>query len=188
MLNSDLKVIIAGLGVTQTDFARLIGVTPRAVTLWVVGDRTIPGPVEAYARLLSSAPLSLRQVELTRLKERKTEMREGMYGLEYSSGSGAGLGIITLDNGRVYGADPFGGKYDGDYTYDEVTGLAELRLKLTFAPNTTAVFGIRHPYEWSIDVTAKIDPRKDEGQTRIATPIGPHIDVTYRYLRALPEV
>jgi predicted transcriptional regulator len=67
MLGVDLKTILNEVGLSQTDFARLVGVTPRAVTLWMVGDRNIPGPVEAYARLLHSVPLSVRQVELQRL-------------------------------------------------------------------------------------------------------------------------
>jgi predicted transcriptional regulator len=187
MLAIDLKNILIELELSQVDFARLIGVTARAVTLWMVGDRGIPGPVESYARLLSSIPVAARQAEFKRLKERKTNMRDGMYGVEYTSVAGAGVGVLILDNGRVFGADPFGGKYDGEYLYNEVTGLAELRLKLTFAPNAPAVFGITNPYEWSIDVAAKIDPRLDSGQTRIATPVGPQIDAQYRYLRALPE-
>jgi hypothetical protein len=111
-----------------------------------------------------------------------------MYGVEYTSVAGAGIGVVVLDSGRVLGADSFGGKYDGDYIYNEKTGMAELRLKLTFAPNAPAVFGISHPYEWSIDVTAELDPRVDSGTTRIATPVWPHIDGRYRYMRALPEV
>lgn len=187
MLSSDLKTIIDSLGLTQAEFARLIGVTPRAVTLWMVGDRAIPGPVEAYSRLLFSAPLSMRQVELARLKERSNPMRDGMYGVQYTSGNGFGMGVIVLDNGRLYGGDPMGGKYDGDYIFDEKSGLAELRLKLTFPPNMPAVFGMSHPFEWSVDATAKIDPHKDEGQTRITTAIGPHIDARYRFIRSLPE-
>ena len=107
-------------------------------------------------------------------------MRDGMYGVEYASVAGAGIGVVILDSGRVFGADPFGGKYDGDYIYNERTGKAELRLKLTFAPNAPAVFGISHPYEWSIDVSAEIDPRVDSGTTRISTPVGPAIDARYR--------
>lgn len=57
-------------------------------------------------------------------------------------------------------------------------GMAELRIKLTFAPNSPAVFGISHPYEWAIDVTAELNPRVDHGTTRIATPVGPYIDAT----------
>jgi hypothetical protein len=114
-------------------------------------------------------------------------MRDGMYGVEYTSMAGGGIGVVILDGGRVFGADPFGGKYDGDYVYNESTGMADLHLKLTFGPNAQAVFGISHPYEWSIDVTAQIDPRVDNGTTRITTPIGPHIDARYRYMRGLPE-
>lgn len=57
------------LGLSQVDFARLIEVTPRAVSLWMVGERAVPGPVKAYARLLLTAPLSARQIELARLIE-----------------------------------------------------------------------------------------------------------------------
>lgn len=114
-------------------------------------------------------------------------MRDGMYGVQFASTAGSGTGVVVLDAGRVYGADAFGGKYDGDYTYDEKTGMAELHLKLTFAPNAAAVFGISHPYEWSVEATATIDPRVDAGNTRLTTPIGRNIDARYQYLRALPE-
>jgi helix-turn-helix protein len=188
MLSDDLKAIIGELGISQADFARLIGVTPRAVTLWMVGDRSIPGPVEAYARLVSSVPLSVRQIEFARLKQRRTRMRDGMYGVEYSSVAGGGLGVLIMDSGRVFGADPMGGKYDGDYIYDEDTGIAELNIKVTFPPNVHSVFGISHPYEWSINLTTKLNPHLESGKVRIATPFeGRHLDARYRYLRSLPE-
>ena len=110
-----------------------------------------------------------------------------MYAVEYQSIAGSGAGVLILENGRAFGADPWGGKYDGDYVYDDVTHLADLKLKLTFAPNAPAVFGVSHPYEWAIDVTTQLDPHKDQGQLRIATPLGPQIDVGYRYMRPMPE-
>ena len=69
-------------------------------------------------------------------------MRDGMYGVEYTSVAGAGLGVVILDSGRVFGADPFGGKYDGDYTYNEEDGHGR-------APHQTHVraelaSGLRH--------------------------------------------
>ncbi len=112
-------------------------------------------------------------------------MREGIYAIDYQSNGGQGSGMMVMENGRVYGADPFGGKYDGDYTYESATGLAELRLKITFAPNAPAVFGVSHPFEWSIDVTTSIDPRLAAGRTKISTPFAP-IDAQYRFLRPLP--
>ena len=54
------------------------------------------------------------------------------------------MGFLVLEDGRVFGADPFGAKYDGDYSYDEAARLAELHLKVTFAPNAMSVFGISH--------------------------------------------
>lgn len=187
MTGPELSAILNELGVSQAEFSRLSDVTPRAVSLWIAGDRKIPGPVTAYVGLLRSIPPNLRQVELARLEERKVMMREGMYGVEYQSVAGSGAGVLILESGLAYGADPWGGRYDGEYIYNEQTGLADLKLKLTFAPNAPAVFGVSHPYEWSIDVTTQIDPSKDEGSLRIATPIGPHIDVGYRYLRSMPE-
>lgn len=187
MLVSDLRDILEDVGLSQSAFARLIGVTPRAVTLWMSGERAIPGPAEAYARLLSLLPANLRQIELARLDDRRSDMRDGMYGVQYGSVAGAGLGVIILDTGRVYGADAGGCKYDGAYIYNEKTGLADLDLKLTFAPNAQAVFGIRNPYEWSINVKASLDPRVDVGNLQIKTEIGPSIQARYEYLRPLPD-
>jgi hypothetical protein len=153
----------------------------------MAGDRAIPGPAEAYARLIYSIPPSARQVELARLKHKEIAMRDGMYGIEYASNGGAGFGILVVDSGRVFGTDPLGGKYDGDYVYDDATGLADLCLKVTLPPNGMSIFGISHPYEWSFDVTTKFNARLDSGEVRLATTLGPAVNARYRYLRALPD-
>jgi hypothetical protein len=191
MIGSDLRTVLDEVGISQADFARLIGVTPRAVSLWMVGDR-VPGPAEAYTRLLQSLTPAQRQVELARLKERRTTMRDGMYGVEFKptkgdGTSGTGICVLILDNGRAFGVDPSGAKYDGEYTFDEATRLADLRLKVTFPPNVKAVFGVTNPYEWSIDLTTQLNPHADSGQVRIATPIGRAINARYKFLRPLPE-
>ena len=187
MISDDLRMILSAVGITQAEFARLIGVTPRAVSLWMMGDRSIPGPVEAYAKLLQTLTPAQRQAEIAKLKERRTAMRDGMYGMEFSSKTGSGLGMLVLDNGRAYGADAAGVKFDGDYLYDETRRVAELRLKVTFPPNVQAVFGVSHPYEWSIDLTTNLNPHADAGQVSLATSLGPRINAAYRFLRALPE-
>lgn len=187
MLSDDLKAVLGGIGITQTEFARLIGVTPRAVSLWMVGDRAIPGPVEAYAKLLQNLTPAQRQIELAKLKERRTAMRDGMYGIQFASTKQWGVGVIVLDSGRAFGADAAGVKFDGDYVYDDGKREAALRLKITFPPNVEAIFGVRHPYEWSIDITTNLNPHADSGQVTIETPLGPRIGATYRFLRTLPE-
>ncbi len=118
-------------------------------------------------------------------------MREGMYAVFYHSqtdaGSGLGYATMILEGGKAYGADPFGGTYDGDYAYDEATGTADVRLKVTFPPNVQAVFGPVHPYEWSIDIIGKVDPNLDRGFTEFTTALGPTIKAQYQFLRTLPD-
>ncbi len=67
------------------------------------------------------------------------------------------------------------------------TGLADLSLKLTFAPNAPAVFGVSHPYEWSIDAHGAFDARQETGTLRLQTPIGRAIEVNCKYMRSLPD-
>ena len=114
-------------------------------------------------------------------------MRDGMYGVEYAATHGAGMACLIFDTGRVYGVDQMGGKYDGEYVYEEDSGLADLRLKVTMPPNVPSVLGIVNPYEWSIDVRTKLNPKLDRGSLQVATSVGRPIAATYQYLRPLPE-
>lgn len=67
-------------GLSPSDFARLVGVTPRAVSLWLNGQREVPGPVGAYAKLLKSLPPHLRRREIeSTLAIRKNTMRPAQY-------------------------------------------------------------------------------------------------------------
>jgi DNA-binding transcriptional regulator YiaG len=63
-----LKSSLNELGITQEDFARLVGVTGRAVSLWMTKKRRIPGPIQAYMQLLLKVPQDLRRLEFNRLK------------------------------------------------------------------------------------------------------------------------
>ena len=75
-----VRITLDTLGLSSADFARLVGVTPRAVSLWLGSQREIPGPVRAYARLLFSLPPSLRRAEIENtLSERKQPMRPFKY-------------------------------------------------------------------------------------------------------------
>jgi Helix-turn-helix len=191
MLPAELRAFLLESGLTQAQFARLVDVTPRAVTQWLAGARAVPGPVGAYLRVFRAASPSARQLELQRLQESKPTMRDGMYAVQYQSrgpgGVGYGYATIVLDSGKVFGADPAGGKYDGEYLYDETVGMAQVRLKVTMPPNVQAVFGPIHPYEWSIDITGTLDPTVETGYTEFRTPLGPTIEAQYQFLRGLPE-
>jgi hypothetical protein len=191
MHGGDLKAILTDLRLTQADFARLIEVPPRAVALWMADERQIPGPAEAYLRLFRLLPPNLRQIELNRLKEKGTSMRDGMFRIIFQGQTGSqqvvGVGVLIFENGRVYGSDTEAVRYDGTYVYNESSGLADLKIKVTFPPNVKAVFGISNPYEWAFDVTATIDPKKDAGAVQVKTSLGKPITAQFAFLRSLPE-
>jgi len=187
MLSNELKAFISELGISQADFARLVGVTSRAVTLWLAEERAIPGPVESYVRLLQVLPGSLKYIELGRLKEKGTGMRDGMYGITFQGQQGAGTGVLVFDNGRIYGTDTEGVRFDGEYVFHDTSGLADVKVKVTFPPNVTAVFGISNPYEWSFDVTTAFHPMRKSGPLPVKTSLGKVINAQFVFLRSLPD-
>ncbi len=188
MTTDHLRALLTSFGLSQADFARLIGVTPRAVTLWLNSERTIPGAAKAYLRVFELLPPNLRQIELNRLKEKGTAMRDGMFGMVFQSTPGnAGMGMLVLDNGRVYGTDTEGVRYDGTYLFNEHTGIADIKAKVTFPPNVRAVFGVSNPYEWAFDITASFNPKQNKSTVKVSTSLGQPITAQIVYLRALPE-
>lgn len=114
-------------------------------------------------------------------------MRDGMFGISFQGQHGTGAGVLIFDAGRVYGTDTEGVRYDGEYEFDERTGRANARLKVTFPRNAQSVFGVSNPYEWSLDVTTSFDPRIDSGQLAVTTSLHQPLNARYRYLRALPD-
>lgn len=187
MTENELKTLLAELSLSQSDFSKLIDVTPRAVTLWMSGERAIPGAAAAYLRAFKLLPLNLRKVELSRLKRRGSGMRDGMFEVHYQTGHDAGVCVLVFDAGKVYGTDSQRVRYDGEYMFDEATGKTNAKLKVTFPPDVMSVFGISNPYEWAIDVTTSFDPRVDAGALVVTTSLGQPLNARYRFLRALPD-
>ena len=114
-------------------------------------------------------------------------MRDGMFGITFQGQQGAGMGVLIFDNGRVYGTDTEGVRYDGEYLFDETTGLVSVKVKITFPPNVKAVFGISNPYEWAFDVTTSFNPKQNSGPLAVKTSLGKPINAQYVFLRSLPE-
>ncbi len=186
MDSAALRAFLVMTGLSPGEFARLVDVTPRAVTMWLSGERAVPGPAAAYARVFAGMPPTARYSELVRIKESEIKMRDGMYAVVYQGTQGAGYATVLFDNGRVYGADPFGAKYDGYYDYDVSSGLAELHVKLTFPPHVAPVFADAQPFEWSVDIVGHMDPRHERGLADFKTTLGHKIQTQYQFLRELP--
>jgi len=80
MKENIVHIALDKFGLSPPSFAKLVGVTPRAVSLWLSGQREVPGPVCAYVRLLLSLPPHLRRREIENtLIERKIPMRPFKY-------------------------------------------------------------------------------------------------------------
>ena len=190
MLTIDLKLILDEFGLTQVELARLVGVTPRAVNMWMQGDREIPGPVEAYLRLFTVLPTAMRASERAKAAGKEKPMREGMYQIQFHTAADPqswGVGTLVFDSGIVYGIDAGGAKYDGEFQLSESTGLVDVRLKVTFPPDGMSIFGIAHPYEWAIEVHTELDPKKDRGPLTATTNLGHQVKAAYSFVRSLPE-
>lgn len=186
MDKDSLKQALTDLSLRQATLARLLGVTPRAVTLWLAGERSVPTPVASYLRLFKLLPPSLRQAELANAAGEGRRMREGMYGITFQSSEGEGVAVLVFENGRIYGADSRSVTYDGSYTFDPVAGLVDAVIKITFPPDVMSVFGVSNPYEWSFDVNTKFDPEPGSGNMEVKSSLGDEIDAQFIYLRKLP--
>lgn len=64
-----LRAALEEMDIKPRELATLLGVTARAVNMWLDGTRKVPGPVWAYLRLLRRLPPRLRQSELVTLRK-----------------------------------------------------------------------------------------------------------------------
>lgn len=56
MTPTDFLATLQRLGLSQAEAARLLGVTPGAVTRWAQGARAVPGPVVRLLGLCEAMP------------------------------------------------------------------------------------------------------------------------------------
>lgn len=185
MDSSELIDALSQLEITKGDLARLTEVTVRAVNMWLSGEREIPGPLEAYVRLLRALPKAVLAQELARIREEDPRMYEGMYELHFGGEGGTGSGILVLQGGVIFGHDS-GVRYDGTYAPSRTQrGHIDARLCLTVFPGTELVQGIpAQPVQYTFDVECSVATRSETAQT-VETPYGP-VKVAFRYLRDVP--
>lgn len=179
-----LNDALVALKLGKQAFARLVGVTLRAVNMWCSGDREVPGPASAYLRLLQSLPRALQAAELAKL-EGSTMSYDGLYFIEYVGRQGQGDVTLVFMDGIVFGHDG-GVQYDG--TYEPAAGAhghVDVRLKLVVPPGVALVQGVPpQPAEYNFDINVRV-PARGTAALQTETPYGP---VAFRisYLRGLP--
>lgn len=114
-------------------------------------------------------------------------MKDGIYRINFRAAQGYGMGMLLFENGKVFGSDTEGAKYDGDYIYNAAEHIADVTLKVLIPPNVKSVFGITNPYEWGFEVSTKMDMSKSKGDMNARTSFGKEVMAEYVYLRSLPD-
>jgi hypothetical protein len=184
---AEFKTILTDLGIKQTDLALLIGVTPRAISLWVTQARSVPDPVAAYLRLLVSLPKALQEKELARLKNENPGRYEGMYTVTFHGRTGEGLGVFVLTQGAAFGADSGSVQYDGIYQPSATQpGSIDITLRVSVPPVVALVQGVPpQPIPYSFDLSCSFAAR---GQTplTVQTPFG-HVQAQIDFIRSIPN-
>lgn len=186
MNKNELKNALSDLGLSPAVLAKLLDVTPRAVALWLNGDRTIPGPAEAYLKLFASLPQDQQAREINEAKQEKITMKDGMYAVEFEGSNGQGMGVLIFDNGKVFGSDIGMGKYDGSYVMNNDTKRAEIKLRVEMPAGSESVLGPAQPFSWNVDVLTSMDPAKDTDLITVHTNMG-QARAKYTFMRSLPE-
>lgn len=172
---------------TQSEFAQLVGVSPRTVRMWLEQDREkIPGPVVAYLRLLKAAPQNVREQEFE-IARGKTIMISGFYGVKLSGIADVGSAVLVLSNGKIVGVDEGRVSYDGLYVFDPSKNSVRCAIRVTVPPRTWQVQGVTSGVGEYYDVVVDFPANAQAFSGVVQTPHGPvHYEVSL--LRSLPNL
>ena len=195
MLNLSLKDLLERLGLKQSEFARLIEMSPRTVSLWATGESPLPGPVAAYLRVLQLLPTETRAEEFRRVQGRSKMIDEGLYNVEYRSPEQFGLGptaasgsaLAVLRNGKILGSDRWGAVFMGSYEFDPVSETNAVHLRLHIPPEGELITGFAAGPEGAIIEVAGQFDRAAPVSRAVADIAGQPLEVTMTYLGALPN-
>ncbi|MDX2307866.1 MAG: hypothetical protein NW216_06495 [Hyphomicrobium sp.] len=159
---SQLKNTLDRIGLKQVELARLLDVSPRTVSMWATGDAPVPGPVDAYLRVLENSGPDTVASELGRLKGRHKAFDEGIYMLSYADpnakGHAGGDALAVLRAGRIIGSDRWGGLFEGSYRFDSVHEANHFHVRIKVPPEGELVNGIVAGRDGALlDVVAVLD-------------------------------
>ena len=193
MSNISLKETLNRLGLNQSEFARLIDMSTRSVSLWATGETPLPGPVAAYLRALQLLPAEQRAEEIRRVQDRSKMIDEGLYNIECCAkvanptGGEIGSALAVLRNGKILGSDRWGAVFSGSYEFDRACRKNTVHLRLQVPPDAELVTGFAAGPEGAIlEVFGKFD-RAAPLSRAIADVAGQPLEVTMTFLGALPN-
>jgi hypothetical protein len=185
----NLRGVLDALRLRQAEFARLLDVSTRTVSLWMAGSVALPGPVLAYLRLLKAAPDDMRDAEFARVRSQGRQLSEGVYNLQYGpsaqSGKSTGHALAVLSCGRIAGADHWGGHFTGSYQFDAESQTSDVRLKVHVPPDGELITGFSAGQRGAtLNIFAKLKCASKVASA-VADIDGQPVEVTLTYLRPL---
>jgi transcriptional regulator with XRE-family HTH domain len=74
--SDELSEALAELKITQAEFSRMIGTTPRTISRWVKGDTEVPVYVKLIIRLLN-LPHELQRTAIKEFGEKHSGIKKG---------------------------------------------------------------------------------------------------------------
>ena len=190
-MTQSLKDILDRLGLKQAELARLLDVSPRTVSLWATGHAALPGPVEAYFRVLQAAGSEVLAAELRTLSGRTKMLSEGVYGLAYRGEDGGlpdgGIALVVLRNGKIFGSDRDGGVFSGSYEFDPISALNKVHVRIQMPPEGRLVNGYTAgPEGATLDIAGAFERAAPVSSITIQAG-GRPIEVQLNYLGPLPN-
>ena len=188
MTQDDLKGMLDSLDMKPVELASLLNVTPRAINLWLAGEREVPGPTEAYLALLLSLPPALRAKEKLRLQNKgEKDMPEGMYLATYTGTADAGFAVLVFQHGKIFGMDVGRVAYDGTYKPTGTPGQVAIHLKLSVPAGVPLVMGVpAKPVPYSFEIDPQVINTKGASSVPVVTPFGT-VNAKLERLRDIPD-
>lgn len=189
-METDLKAHLKKLGLKQSELARLLDVTPRAVSQWATGDTAVPGPVRGYLRLFSGLNKKQRDTEISVLENRANALDEGIYELMYSrpkrDQDPHETALCVLRNGKVVGSDRWGGIFEGTYKFDNVRRTNSIHVRLQVPPGGELITGfVAGPEGADLDIQGFIGRAQPTAKTTVEIS-GQHVQLNLKFVGPLP--
>lgn len=185
MKTTEFLSALNGLNLTQSDFAKMAGITTRTVNLWATGERHVAAPAEAYLGLLAKLPKFLFEAEKSE-KLGEITMENGMYTIQFTGIAESGIGAIIFDNGVLFGIDEAGVKYDGVYSQSQNIGNFDLSLTVSVPAGVELVTGkVAHHSDFSFKIQNEL-PISKNVSFKQETMFGP-VNVLLKHVRYLPN-
>ena len=187
----DVKAELARLGLSQSEFAQLLGVSPRAVGMWAAGDIALPGPVAGYLRVLHRLSPDGRVREYARVDSRRRSLDDGFYQVRYSGRvqgeSRSGQAYCVFRNGVIFGADIEGGVVEGSYAFEPGLGKTNARCIVRPAdPLATVAASMGEIAPGPVEISGVFVRPAPHAKAKVNIGHG-HIDVVLTFLGPIPE-